>query len=1524
MSDSADTEPLVHRPRPGVISLSLLIEFICQKVYTDLMRFVDLLPTKTDLEKKIEIATFFSRTRHLFVRLEALVKWSNSASKVDKCEKISNFLEEQSFFLINTANSLSRLLRETLIGARLPPFAVLLAIDIFTNKTYTRLPKSIKNCVTHTEPMSNSDVNQALLDLNRVIQNRLSLTQIPRQFKTIKLANGRVLFVVPGEFQVTVTLMSEAIDFPWRILEIKFLIKDPVTNNRNLVNPLQVQFIQNQAQSRLLHRQFDKRPPLIHLYDMLHAFSVSLQLDVLHEQAQRARTRRPPDQFVIEAYRPGQNLVISYWHALSVNQFQAQLNLSGKLQPTPYLLSVHLDPTDPQRPLCVSHRPELPVTESHRIGTTLRGNNLSIEKLLARTIAARAEQILQDLRQELMVLSPGPVRLADSPLCLYMPLLWPSHPQEFLQFRVDPVHGTLSVTCPFLLTPEAESILVGSPNAGQPGSTASSDGYSRGSVCAALASIESALNRPCARRVSPVLSATADQPASERSLLIVQSRSLRNLSYSDARWRSLLCQSLEHLRLCVGLMRLMKTAKALCPFWKSVRRSIPLVLTSLQASMAKDPSSWPATLARFQQSSLWPIVFVKLFPNNEYYVVCEAVPAPLSVTYRYYLLVCVVLSDHMDITVDSSGLLVSNMNPNWLGSSLQSNGTGLYLQVTHFVPIEIGSVWFHNPSSSLSILKSCINKAQVNLVKKRTSRVAELLNRIKSGRSNFTQSNTAASKLGAAAASESSLMFTQPTVPSLSRLLGMLEESILSHCLALELSRAGVVHDGVHYDANGYLSAIRIISLPSSPLHWQQPGIIPLSEYVSQTILRPRFDPFTYRRSWQLDLLFVGVVPPPPNDSSEQRHPLNHRLRHQLTEWCVVRLEDYTTLVNNLLAEWDSLCCMHALCYQVVENPEVHLPPGVSLVSYNLKTLSLAYCVHYLVDISYRSEFGFTIALGFSSTTTVSAASDVSTEIDSNPHLLVRQHLEELLNSTKSVTAFAKALVHTLPFVRAVEPLRDRTLSIHGLKTLSSSTGIRPVRNVVLIALSVHDLVLVYRACLSLRFTLSPPRMTTAFPFGPSTPVAQDTVLLSDAYHQLMYSNNPVSRSDIGSHSSADNLLGSLTILPAFQTFLNTLQEAFQMDIEAESWTGLTVAHLSQLLRPPRVASSKLPALRASSMSSRPMSSALSPLESYLSFSLLFHACIAALTSLDVPILSSSEQVTVPRESSPTRVTDIIHAAVFEATFVSSCLVAQVCLVPQRIGVEVATWKLALRLSSYSPPNAGPMDRWPQDTLSLLEEFFDIRVCAAPYQPSAVLAFFRILSLPLRAFRSVVRLLPLDLHPPSHSSAQLRLGLVGLGSSRRVGTHAAGHAHSPHTSIDSTGSPMQEFAPGLPGILVRPPCVTLQLLVWRPQLQSTSKYPGPPMAQPISLVYDWDSNRVAVLPSPCASQSSSNLPQLLLDSEMEANANMLASNTGDSALVQLALILTQGSSGMPPQSPYSSGAPCTTAIGQVPPKSLYS
>lgn len=47
------------------------------------------------LFRKIEIVQFAQKTRQLFVRLLALVKWANSASKVDKCGVSSFHLTEK-------------------------------------------------------------------------------------------------------------------------------------------------------------------------------------------------------------------------------------------------------------------------------------------------------------------------------------------------------------------------------------------------------------------------------------------------------------------------------------------------------------------------------------------------------------------------------------------------------------------------------------------------------------------------------------------------------------------------------------------------------------------------------------------------------------------------------------------------------------------------------------------------------------------------------------------------------------------------------------------------------------------------------------------------------------------------------------------------------------------------------------------------------------------------------------------------------------------------------------------------------------------------------------------------------------------------------------------------------------------------------------------------------------------------------------------------------------------------------------
>ncbi|CAH8613473.1 unnamed protein product [Schistosoma intercalatum] len=1061
MSERSEMEHAVARVGAGTIPLSILIEFISQKVYTDLMRLIDLLPSKTDLEKKIEIATFFSRTQHLFIRLEALVKWSNSASKVDKCEKISNFLEEQSFFLISTANALSRLLRETLVSARLPPFSVLLAIDIFTNKGYTRLPKSIKNSAFVAESATEKERKQALIDLNCIIQNRLSLTQLPHQFRTIKIADGRAQFVVQNEFAVTVTLMSEALDFPWRILDLKFLLKDSSMT---------------------------------------------------------------------------------------------------------YLLTIHVDPTEPQRPLCVSHRPELTTSKSQLVGATVQGDCLSIETLLTRTMVARAEQMLQDLRQKLLIVSPGPVCLADAPLCLYVPLLWPCSPHELLQVRIDPVQGFVCTSFPLLTSLDTEFGAIGSVVASVNFSPpeGASENFSRSSVINTLASLESAFNQSSCHRVR-LVSATGAlvQPHESDRTCSIQSRSLRNLSHGDARWRSVICECLKHLRLCLGLARLMQTAKIHRPFWQPFKRHLPLILSTAQVNLS---SLWSQMLVRLQQSYRWPILFAQSFPNNEYYIACEVISGPLNVDYKYYLIVCNDLPEHMNITTNLQGVLVFNSEVNPASGHL--NETGLFLQVTHFTSLIADTVWSNNPSTTLEQLCACIQKAQSTIVSQRSTRLNKLLNKLKLSHAIDSESVYS----DAAVVTRKSVRLFEPpaTVPTLARLIGTLEENILTNYLMVELSCAGIEHNGMRYDGAGCLSAITITSIPFNPPSWHPSDIIPLVDFVHGMILRPHFDPFTHRRSWQLDIVFTGIVAP-LNGINQMSSTY---LRHQTAEWTVARLEHFNIVVQNILVEWENLCSMHALCYHVISNPNIYLPKGVQVYSYNLRTLSLIYGKYYLADISNPTGQKFTLSLGFrpislsiSNNTTRELNYDDTNmsntiNVDFNPHMIARQHLEELLNARKSIYFLATTMLNTLEFFRCVEPLRDQVLSYNGLKVSSSHIHcIQPVCGMLLIALSPSDLILMYRASLGLRITLNiieHPIVSSAMSLSNNNNDALKTtksIQLLDAYNQLTTGKKPyppIFNTDGWNNQMLDDkALCNLAPLPAFSKFLKSLQELFCINSDA-------------------------------------------------------------------------------------------------------------------------------------------------------------------------------------------------------------------------------------------------------------------------------------------------------------------------------------------------------------------------------------
>merc|ERR1719450_1982404 len=72
--------------------------------------------------------------------------------------------------------------------------------------------------------------------------------------------------------------------------------------------------------------------PLIDLYNTLHYFCLSLQLEVLHTQSKRLIGMRWGDYVKIDEYMPGQKLIISYCRPTNItSQPQQKINVAAPI-----------------------------------------------------------------------------------------------------------------------------------------------------------------------------------------------------------------------------------------------------------------------------------------------------------------------------------------------------------------------------------------------------------------------------------------------------------------------------------------------------------------------------------------------------------------------------------------------------------------------------------------------------------------------------------------------------------------------------------------------------------------------------------------------------------------------------------------------------------------------------------------------------------------------------------------------------------------------------------------------------------------------------------------------------------------------------------------------------------------------------------------------------------------------------------------------------------------------------------------
>jgi len=260
------------------IPLSFILDGAIQRTYHQLMIMTDMLQATSDKERKIKIVAFSCKTRLLFMRIYALVKFLKSAHI--NVTNILSFLDQQAFIFVDTADFLYHLAKVKLVNARLPPFSISASVDVLNSGSYNRLPSCIKGRILPTEKIDKTDLESTYTYLNRIIQCRLALSELPYQLKCFKIDKGVVEFVVKNEFEIKLTLFNDNFKNPWRLISINFLTKDEQESNRLVMHGLQKQYIQDIVQQRLN----ENKRPLLDIYKSLHFIAQSMQLEILFQQ----------------------------------------------------------------------------------------------------------------------------------------------------------------------------------------------------------------------------------------------------------------------------------------------------------------------------------------------------------------------------------------------------------------------------------------------------------------------------------------------------------------------------------------------------------------------------------------------------------------------------------------------------------------------------------------------------------------------------------------------------------------------------------------------------------------------------------------------------------------------------------------------------------------------------------------------------------------------------------------------------------------------------------------------------------------------------------------------------------------------------------------------------------------------------------------------------------------------------------------------------------------------------------------
>lgn len=180
----------------------------------------------------------------------------------------------------------------------MPNFSLAPALDVLCTGSYPRLPSCINDNIIPPSPLSGREAESALCLLTVAVRRRLLTEATPPQMTVVSLGMGEcgwgprvlrggastergvVVFEVPHEFRLSLSVVGDDQQLPWRLVNLEVLVGRGLPGSPPLCHSQQIRYLTQLAQSHLVAGE----NPLALVFTVLHKFCLSLLLDCLHTQ----------------------------------------------------------------------------------------------------------------------------------------------------------------------------------------------------------------------------------------------------------------------------------------------------------------------------------------------------------------------------------------------------------------------------------------------------------------------------------------------------------------------------------------------------------------------------------------------------------------------------------------------------------------------------------------------------------------------------------------------------------------------------------------------------------------------------------------------------------------------------------------------------------------------------------------------------------------------------------------------------------------------------------------------------------------------------------------------------------------------------------------------------------------------------------------------------------------------------------------------------------------------------------------